>query len=226
MATTSNFSWATPDDSASVKDGASAIRSLGTAIDTALVDLKGGTTGQTLTKATNTDMDFAWATPAAAGGMTLISTTSLSGELTNITSIPSGYKSLLLRVLGAYGTNAGTLQFRFNNDSGNPSYVTTNDSYSTSLSVSGLGGTWMFGGTCYNGSIGSTNIVEMYIPNYTSTTQKKAAYTYNATRSNDSNNISLGFRQNYWDNTSAITQINIGGFSSFAAGTALLYGVN
>jgi hypothetical protein len=68
MATTTNFSWATPDDSANVKDGASAIRSLGTAIDTSLVDLKGGTTGQTLTKATNTDMDFSWATPATGGG--------------------------------------------------------------------------------------------------------------------------------------------------------------
>jgi hypothetical protein len=226
MATTSNFSWATPDDSASVKDGASAIRSLGTAIDTALVDLKGGTTGQTLTKATNTDMDFAWAAPAAAGGMTLISTTTLSGNITNISSIPSGYKSLFLRVLGAYGTNAGQLSFRFNNDSGNPSYVATTNSYTSSLSISGSGGTWMFGGQCFNGSIGSTNIVEMYIPNYTSTTQKKPAYTYNATRSNDSGNISLGFYNNYWDNTSAITEINVGGFTNFAAGTALLYGVN
>jgi hypothetical protein len=34
MATTTNYSWTTPDDTALVKDGASAIRSLGTAIDT------------------------------------------------------------------------------------------------------------------------------------------------------------------------------------------------
>ena len=34
MATTTNYSWSTPDDTALVKDGASAIRSLGTAIDT------------------------------------------------------------------------------------------------------------------------------------------------------------------------------------------------
>jgi hypothetical protein len=33
MATTTNYSWSTPDDTALVKDGASAIRSLGTAID-------------------------------------------------------------------------------------------------------------------------------------------------------------------------------------------------
>ena len=34
MATTTNYGWTTPDDTALVKDGASAIRTLGTAIDT------------------------------------------------------------------------------------------------------------------------------------------------------------------------------------------------
>lgn len=36
MATTTNYGWTTPDDTALVKDGASAIRSLGTAIDTSM----------------------------------------------------------------------------------------------------------------------------------------------------------------------------------------------
>lgn len=60
MANTTNFNWETPDDIDLVKDGAAAIRTLGSAIDTSLVDLKGGTTGQVLSKATNTDMDFTW----------------------------------------------------------------------------------------------------------------------------------------------------------------------
>jgi carbon monoxide dehydrogenase subunit G len=60
MATTTNFGWTTPDNTDLVKDGALAIRTLGSAIDTSLVDLKGGTTGQVLTKASNTDMDFSW----------------------------------------------------------------------------------------------------------------------------------------------------------------------
>lgn len=60
MASTTNFGWTTPDDTALVKDGAAAIRTLGSAIDTSMMDLKGGTTGQVLTKATNTDMDFTW----------------------------------------------------------------------------------------------------------------------------------------------------------------------
>jgi len=60
MATTTNFGWATPDDTDFVKDGAAAIRTLGSSIDTSLVDLKGGTTGQILAKTSATDMDFTW----------------------------------------------------------------------------------------------------------------------------------------------------------------------
>ena len=60
MPTTSNFGWTTPADTDLVKDGAAAIRTLGNGIDTSLVDLKGGTTGQVLSKATNTDLDFTW----------------------------------------------------------------------------------------------------------------------------------------------------------------------
>jgi hypothetical protein len=65
MATTTNFNWSTPDDTALVKDGAAAIRTLGSSIDTSFVDLKGGTTGQVLAKASGTDLDFTWATDAS-----------------------------------------------------------------------------------------------------------------------------------------------------------------
>jgi len=60
MATTTNFGWTTPNDTDLVKDGAAAIRTLGSSIDTSFVDLKGGTTGQVLAKATGTDLDFTW----------------------------------------------------------------------------------------------------------------------------------------------------------------------
>jgi hypothetical protein len=62
MANTTNFGWETPDDTDLVKDGAAAIRTLGSAIDTSLMDLEGGTTGQVLAKNSNTDMDFIWVT--------------------------------------------------------------------------------------------------------------------------------------------------------------------
>ncbi len=60
MATTTNFNWETPDDTDLVKDGAAAMRTLGNSIDASFVDLKGGTTGQVLSKASGTDLDFTW----------------------------------------------------------------------------------------------------------------------------------------------------------------------
>ena len=60
MATTTNFGWETPDDTDLVKDGAAAIRTALGGVDTSFVDLKGGTTGQVLAKASATDLDFSW----------------------------------------------------------------------------------------------------------------------------------------------------------------------
>jgi len=62
MATTTNFGWETPDDTDLVKDGAAAIRTALGGVDTSFVDLKGGTTGQVLSKASNTDLDYTWVT--------------------------------------------------------------------------------------------------------------------------------------------------------------------
>jgi hypothetical protein len=62
--TTPNFGWAVPTSTDLVKDGAVAIETLGDSIDASLVDLKGGTTGQVLAKASGTDMDFSWVTDA------------------------------------------------------------------------------------------------------------------------------------------------------------------
>jgi|LakMenEpi03Aug12_release.lakeMendotaPanAssembly.Ray.scaffolds.fasta_scaffold557822_1 hypothetical protein len=44
MATTTNYSWTTPDDTALVKDGAAAIRTLGSSADTTVKGLNPGTT--------------------------------------------------------------------------------------------------------------------------------------------------------------------------------------
>ena len=60
MPSTTNFGWTTPADTDLVKDGAAAIRTLGNGVDTSFVDLKGGTSGQILSKNSNTDLDFVW----------------------------------------------------------------------------------------------------------------------------------------------------------------------
>jgi hypothetical protein len=148
MATTTNYSWTTPDDTALVKDGAAAIRSLGTAIDStvftnagaavtkATVDAKGdliaGTADNTiarlavgandtiLTADSSTATGLKWAAPAASGGITLITETTASA-LSSLTfgSIPSTYKELLLVWDGLACSDASTrFEIRLNNNSG------------------------------------------------------------------------------------------------------------
>lgn len=79
MATTTNFGWETPDDTDLVKDGAAAMRTLGNSIDTSFVDLKGGTSGQMLTKASNTDLDYTWVTPELGDITAVVAGTGLTG---------------------------------------------------------------------------------------------------------------------------------------------------
>lgn len=79
MATTTNFGWETPDDTDLVKDGAAAMRTLGNSIDTSFVDLKGGTSGQILAKASNTDLDYTWITNDVGDITAVTAGTGLSG---------------------------------------------------------------------------------------------------------------------------------------------------
>ena len=59
---TSNYGWQMPTPTDLVTDLPADFEVFGQAVDTSLADLKGGTTGQILSKATNTDMDFTWIT--------------------------------------------------------------------------------------------------------------------------------------------------------------------
>lgn len=79
MATTTNYGWTTPNDTDLVKDGASAIRTLGQSIDTTFAELKGGTSGQMLTKASNTDLDLVWITPQIGDITSITATSPLTG---------------------------------------------------------------------------------------------------------------------------------------------------
>lgn len=57
---TSNFNWQMPTATDLVTDLPADFEVFGQAVDTSLADLKGGTTGQVLSKTSNTDMDFTW----------------------------------------------------------------------------------------------------------------------------------------------------------------------
>lgn len=60
---TSNFGWQMPTNVDLVKDLPADFEVFGQAVDTDLADLKGGTTGQVLSKTSGTDLDFTWVTP-------------------------------------------------------------------------------------------------------------------------------------------------------------------
>ena len=141
MATTTNYSWTTPDDTALVKDGAAAIRSLGTAIDSTvftnagnavaktIVDAKGdiiaataadtvarlavGANDTVLTADSSTATGLKWAT-SAAGGKTLLSTTTLTGSSVTISSIDQTYKDLQIVLEDVYNSADVVFNVRIN----------------------------------------------------------------------------------------------------------------
>ena len=75
-----------------------------------------GTNGQVLTADSTAATGVAWAT-AASGGMTLISTTTLSGASTSIAVSANSYVQLFVSISGVNLSTAGSYNCRFNSDS-------------------------------------------------------------------------------------------------------------
>jgi hypothetical protein len=109
--TTPNFGWSVPTSSDLVKNGATAIETLGDSIDASLLDLKGGTTDQVLAKNSNTDMDFKWVAAGSASGLTLIRRSSFTNVADTGTTFDgvftSTYKSYLIVVERLFSVSAG-----------------------------------------------------------------------------------------------------------------------
>jgi len=77
-----------------------------------------GTNNTVLTADSSTATGLKWATPSS-GGMTLLSTTTLTSNTTTISNISGSYKSLLIYVLDVYvDTDAAAIAFRLNGDTG------------------------------------------------------------------------------------------------------------
>ena len=60
---TTNFGWVMPTSASLVTNLPADFNTFGQAVDTSMSELLGGTTGQVLSKTSNTNMDFTWVTP-------------------------------------------------------------------------------------------------------------------------------------------------------------------
>jgi hypothetical protein len=137
MATTTNFGWETPDDTDLVKDGAAAMRTLGNSIDTSFVDLKGGTSGQILSKASNTDLDYTWITNdigditavTAGTGLTGGGTSgSVSLAIDSTVATLTGSQTLTNKTLTAPIINGGLINLTLNAQTGTTYTLVAGDS--------------------------------------------------------------------------------------------------
>jgi hypothetical protein len=138
MATTTNYGWTTPDDTALVKDGAAAIRTLGSSVDTTTKALNPsttlgdieyrsstantntrlgiGTTGQVLTVAAGAP---AWSTPATpSSGLNFITRQTFSAvataDIDNVfTSTYETYQIVFEDVFSSVEHDLLRLRFRY-----------------------------------------------------------------------------------------------------------------
>jgi hypothetical protein len=140
MATTTNYSWTTPDDTDLVKDGAAAIRTLGSSIDTTTKNLNPQTTTgaiayRSATSNVNTSLALGtagqvlqvnsgatapeWATPVTGGTWTQVATGSLTGTSVTVSSLAASNDFLV--IAAAWTHNAGAtraIRLRLNGDTG------------------------------------------------------------------------------------------------------------
>jgi len=180
-----------------------------------------GTTGQVLTVASGLP---SWAT-STSGGLTLLSTTTLSGSSVTVSSISGSYTNLRILILSATNSQGSNLSIRLNGDTGS--------NYSRQLQV-------MVAGTQANETgTGNTNINLGVIDTSTNASDMAngmieiPVYTNALDKVIFTNTVSKGGASMYqkngiaiYDTSSAITSFTIfpGDGGTFSQGTLLIYG--
>jgi hypothetical protein len=246
MATTTNYGWTTPDDTALVKDGAAAIRTLGSSVDTTTKALNPsttlgdieyrsstanvktrlglGTAGQVLTVNSGANAPE-WAAPAS-GGYTSIASGSLSSTSVVLSGIPQTYRHLFLYIKSAVVDNLTLMAFRLNGSSSaiytEKGFVLNDTAWRNNQNQ-----------TQFSPATQAVNIptsanddtYSLFIEEYTQTAYKNITTSMRDSASGGADSYNTF---NDFTSTTAITSITIkgsNGTSTFSAGTYALYGV-
>ena len=249
MATTTNYGWTTPDDTALVKDGASAIRTLGSSIDStlktqidaqipdSLLTTKGdliaatgastparlavGSNDQVLTADSTAASGVAWKT-ASSGAFTSIATGSLSGSSVTISSIPSTYTDLKLYISNVDFSTDSKVFLRFNGDAGTSQYNSKNINSSLSFD-SNTASSIRTSSADIDNTVGQQGMF-LDLEGYSlSNTWKLVNIRYLGTSTASGFDNSFGFAA--WKSTAAISSIEMFAGAGTFTGTYTLYGV-
>ena len=159
-----------------------------------------------------------WAA-AASGGMTLLSTTTLSGTTTSITGISGSYNDLQIIIKGFDKAGAVRLNGSSNTYQGVEQYMIT-----TSITTTGKNNAELRLNAGDGVSASNTGAIAIYVRDYANTTSWKVAGSFGGFTGSSHNTTFTYF--GHQKTTSAITSVDIvsdGG--SFGAGTVLIYGV-
>jgi hypothetical protein len=180
-----------------------------------------GTNGQVLTADSAEALGLKWGTPAA-GGLTLISTTTptASASVVTLSSIPSTYKNLLITAqsLDSTGTTLNNVTIQFNGDT-----TTAYDSSLTGVNQTNATVFAVVGGS----SGGMGGFVNIY--NYTTGSTTKYFNSVSFGSSLDGGTSASRTNSGTYRSTSAISSITLtlgGGETYLATGSIFLYGVS
>jgi len=185
-----------------------------------------GANGTVLTAASGQATGLEWATPAA-GGMTLISTTTLTGASITLSSIPSTYNHLQLVILNYKPANDNSyFCFSINGDmAANRHLSSRTDADMSGTSATAFDNTNFITGKNDNSVAQGIQIINLF--DYTNVVTWKFGFSYgvfnNATTTTSANVFA---RPLIYNQTNAISSLLLFPESgNFTSGTALLYGV-